>query len=424
MISLSGMLFRFVQRLKHAGFILRAFGFRALLRRALRKAGATPPARAVNTWKPGANSGSSILVIDEFLPFFDRSAGAKRIFGLVRLMREMDWTVYFLAESGGRIEPYATALEAFGVRLIVEADLESVLPLVDAAWLSRPLICRKYRDRIQGAGKAVIYDTVDIHHRRMAGAADLQGAGQKRVGKMRDLEFSLAGMCDAVVVTTPEERAYLQQHGVSNVYLVALIQEPRTGVVPAASQRSGMVMLGNYTHEPNVDAAQWFCNDIFPLVSSTFPGEALTIAGADPTRKILALRRKNVVITGFVPDIRSVLDQHRVFVAPLRYGAGLKGKILEALAAGIPVVTTPVGAEGIGLSDGESALIRETSNDFADAIRLLYEDDNVWRKLSQNGLKIAAGYTTEVVKSQLVKALQHAHGRGGRDYSATPQADA
>ena len=139
-------------------------------------------------------------------------------------------------------------------------------------------------------------------------------------------------------------------------------------------EREGVLFVGNFRHAPNVDAAVDFCADAWPLVRAALPGARLQLVGTAPPPAVQALAGDDVEVTGWVPETSPYLDARSCSVAPLRYGAGVKGKIGEALAHGLPVVTTTVGAEGMDLVDGEHALIADGAQELAAAVVRLHDD--------------------------------------------------
>jgi glycosyltransferase involved in cell wall biosynthesis len=136
-----------------------------------------------------------------------------------------------------------------------------------------------------------------------------------------------------------------------------------------------------------VDAVLYFCHEIFPLVLQRLPETRLWVVGNAPPAEIVALASEHVIVTGYVRHLAPYLDSALVSVAPLRFGSGMKGKIGEAMAWGIPVVTTTIGAEGMGLQDGVDALIADTSEDFAERVIRLHEKPELWDSLAQNARK-------------------------------------
>ncbi|HYA67092.1 MAG TPA: glycosyltransferase family 4 protein, partial [Acidimicrobiales bacterium] len=154
---------------------------------------------------------------------------------------------------------------------------------------------------------------------------------------------------------------------------------------PGPAGRAGCLFVGNFNHPPNADALAWWKSEIAPLLAGRLPGVGLTVVGNDPHGVAGAMADDTIEVTGAVDTTLPFLHGARVSVAPLRYGAGMKGKVGEALAAGLPVVATTVAAEGMGLVDGEHVLIADTPEQFADAIARLHTDNALWERLRRAG---------------------------------------
>ena len=149
--------------------------------------------------------------------------------------------------------------------------------------------------------------------------------------------------------------------------------------------REHLVFVANFQHTPNVDGLVWFARDVFPLVRRKLPGVHLKVVGYKVPEEVCALAAEDFEIVGHVPAIEPYLDAARVMIAPLRYGAGVKGKIGAALASGLPVVTTRIGAEGMRLSHGKNVLIADRPEEMATCIADAYLDDGLWQRLARKG---------------------------------------
>lgn len=150
-----------------------------------------------------------------------------------------------------------------------------------------------------------------------------------------------------------------------------------------------MCFLGNMRTFPNTDAAVWFANEIFPLIQKEIPQAKFYVVGAEPSRRVRALKRiKNVIVTGMVDTIKEYIWNSVVSVAPIRVGAGIQNKILESMALGTPVVTTSVGLEGIEAVKDDEILIADTPNEFASAVIKLVKDKNLRAQISKNGRRL------------------------------------
>lgn len=376
---------------------------------ALRARPQVPAPPTADAAPPPHDPQRTILFVDEFVPFYDRGAGARRAFELMRIMQRLGYHVVFVPEDGKLHEPYASALAGSGVEIARgrAGDMRTVAknaPRAGIAWLSRPALCAKYLPVVRAASQAtVIYDTVDLHHVRLQGAHSFARTDGDPAA-MRALELDLATRCDRTIVTTQTERELLLSEGVRDCVVVPVIQQPRQSAAPPFSQRRGLLFVGNYTHAPNEDAAVWFCEDILPRVRK-HDAMPVTLAGADPTRRVQALRGSGVSVPGFRATLAPLFDTHRIFIAPLRYGAGIKGKVVEALAMGVPVVLTPVAAQGIGLRHGHDALICDTASEFAGAIVRLHGDAALWESLAQAGLAAARAFSPDAVLPLVRDAL-------------------
>ncbi|MGZ4316388.1 MAG: glycosyltransferase [Gaiellaceae bacterium] len=183
---------------------------------------------------------------------------------------------------------------------------------------------------------------------------------------------------------------------------------------PEAEREPSAVFVGKMDYRPNVDAVRWFCTEVLPLVREAVPGFTFTICGAQPHRTVLDLGRlQGVSVTGRVPDTRPFVDGAAVVAAPIRAGSGTRLKILEALAMGRPVVTTPLGVEGLELDDGVHVLIANEARDFADCVVRLLRDPSEREKLSREGrqrVEQRYGWPVAIAKLESVYAALLAEG--------------
>jgi glycosyltransferase involved in cell wall biosynthesis len=153
------------------------------------------------------------------------------------------------------------------------------------------------------------------------------------------------------------------------------------------AHREDLVFVGGFRHPPNVDAVCWFAEDIFPLVRQRLPAVRFHCIGGHVPDVVRALDGNGVIVHGHLPDIAPYMDGARIALAPLRYGAGVKGKVNMSMAHGQPVVATPCAVEGMHMRDGEDVLVAETARDFADAIVRLYEDEALWTRIRDAALR-------------------------------------
>jgi O-antigen biosynthesis protein len=174
--------------------------------------------------------------------------------------------------------------------------------------------------------------------------------------------------------------------------------------------RSGLLFVGGFQHPPNLDAVLWFVHDIWPRILSQDREMVLRIVGSDLSEGIVSvLKQPGVEVLGYVPDLTGLFAYSRMSVAPLRYGAGVKGKVGQSIAFGLPVVTTKIGAEGMALEDGKHILIADEPEEFAAAVLRLATDDELWRRLQANGRDfIADSQSIDAVRGKL-RALMNVY---------------
>ena len=323
----------------------------------------------------------------------DREAGSKRLFALLAIMRDQGMHVIFLPDNYAAIQPYAAELEALGIEVLYHVDngrskneaIDEILPILDFAWICRPeLFDAYYANLRRNEAIRLIYDTIDLHFVRErreeeCGGVAVTGSWQAT----REIELSAARRADIVLTVSQPERDVLRDHGVPNVRVVPIVHRRSELERPSFVDRAGVLFIGSYNHKPNIDAARFLCEEVMPFVWETLPEVHVTLLGNNPPESLLELDAERVRVLGYVPDIAPFFASHRVFAAPLRYGAGLKGKIGDSLAYGLPVVTTSVGAEGFTFEDERHYLHAEDAASFAKAIVRLYTDAELWNRLAQ-----------------------------------------
>jgi O-antigen biosynthesis protein len=245
-----------------------------------------------------------------------------------------------------------------------------------------------------------------LSHVRARRRAEMLGDGEAEWRELQRVEVAAAHSADATVVVTQEEERVLQELGIEDICVIPTIHTPIIAGGRRYEDSAGLIFIGNYNHVPNVDAVQWLCDEVMPLVWKSLPDVSLTLIGSNPPQSVFALRSKNVRVTGQVRDVSTYFRDGRILAAPLRFGAGMKGKIGQALQYALPVVTTPIGAEGLGLRDGENASIAEpNAGAFAAAIVSLYNDASRWQRISDASAATLQPFTPEAVAPRLEALL-------------------
>ena len=342
-----------------------------------------------------------VLVLDHCTPTPNQDAGSVTAFNLLLLLREMDFQVTFIPVDSFLYMPeYTTALQRAGIEVLyapyvttVDQHLKEYGNRYNLAFLFRPGVVERHLKAIRKLcpQAKVLFETADLHHLRMYREAELYGdlVKQKAADQMKTRELWAIGAVDATIVRSTTEMEILQPMVPGDkLFLFPLILDIK-GTSKTFVERRDIVFIGGYQHTPNVDAVQYFVAEIMPLLRKQLPGVRFYAVGSKPPAEMQTLASEDVIITGFVEDLTPLLDKMRVSVAPLRYGAGIKGKIGTAMAVGLPVVATSIGAEGMGLSDGEHILIADDPVTFVESIVAVYEDNVLWEKLSHNGQEFA-----------------------------------
>lgn len=341
------------------------------------------------------------LVLDHFTPTPDKDSGSIDAFNLMVLLREMGFQVTFMPEDNFRhVSPYTEALQRVGVEVLyapycqsVEAHVKREGRRYDLVLLIRPGVMERHHRTVRKhcVRAKILFHTLDLHFLRLAREAELRSdkALRSKAKDMEARELALMRAADAVTVISEHEYALLSTSDVrSKLYLMPFARYI-AGSTTGFFSRNGIVFVGGYQHAPNVDAVAYFVASVMPLIRERLPGVKLHVVGSQPPAEIVALAAQDVVIEGFVPDLDTFLERMRVAIAPLRYGAGIKGKVGTAMAAGLPVVVTPIAAEGMGLVDHETALIAADAVEFADAVTTLYRDAALWDRVQRNGISFA-----------------------------------
>lgn len=309
-----------------------------------------------------------VLVVDHYVPQPDRDAGSRATWHVIQLLVEKGYHVTFWPENLHRDPEYTSALQQLGVEVLYgdaywarfEAWAEIHGPLLYAAVLNRPHVSVNFVDALRRNSRArLVYYGHDIHYLRMQEQMRLlpDPTLEMEMQRFRDMEHALWQGADTILYPSNEETRHvalwLAERGgdalALTIPLYAYDMKPDE-TVPGPEKRSDILFVAGFAHPPNVDAACWFVREVFPLVRRKMPSIRLTLVGSKPHPDVLALAGDGVEVTGYVSDGRlaEYYRSRRVSVAPLRFGGGVKGKVLESLRFGLPCVTTSTGMQGLG----------------------------------------------------------------------------
>ena len=359
-----------------------------------------------------------ILVVDQHLPAHDRDSGAKRMTLILKMMTELGYNVSFYPENGRADSPYREMLERMGVEVLGgRPDMGEILCRnYRFAFLCRFNTALRYAGffRTFSPDTLLLFDTVDIHYLREMREAETKGDTRikREAERTKKAELAAALLCDNVIAVTEEDGLAIVKELpnihidiVPNIHGRHLLENDSCEPL-GFTQRSGIGFLGNFEHSPNVDAVSYFLETMWPEITKTL-GARFFIIGNNPPEALRARGGDDIVVTGYVPDISRYMTELKVFVCPLRFGAGMKGKIGEAMTFSLPVVSTPIGLEGMGITHGKEALCAAVPDDFIRSVISIYNDEGLWKKLSEAGRRYidrTLGYT--IVKSKLSGILK------------------
>lgn len=374
-----------------------------------------PPGGAVD---PAAGPGPRVLVVDVETPRPQHDSASLRLVNLMRLLQAEGAHVTFLPRDGNHAGDATRALQALGIAAWY-APFASTAP----AWLQANadafdtvVLCRHHLAdellplvRRHAPRARVVFDTVDLHHLREQRAAELAGdaALARAALRTRERELALVAACDATLVVSEVERALLADaRPAASVHVVSNVHADPAPVAGPAGRRD-VLFIGGFRHPPNVDAVLWFGRQVWPRVRARLPALQWHCIGADPPAEVRALGGETgIVVHGHVPDLMPWLGGARLTVAPLRFGAGVKGKVNQSMAHGVPVVATPCAVEAMHLHDGVDVLVAEDAAAFADAVVRLASDDALWLQLSHAGqANVRAHFSFDAARAAVRAAL-------------------
>ena len=356
-----------------------------------------------------------ILVVDRFVPTYDKDSGSFRMYSFLGLLSDLGYKVIFLPDDLQRIEPYTSELRKMGIEVLsgnldIEKYLEKMGHIFTFVILSRPEQTFKYIPlvRAYAVNCRIIYDTVDLHWVRFERAVSITGKEEflEEAKRYKTMELFNASCSDVTfTITKDEKEILLKENAGLKVEVVPNIHDV-IGTNKPFRDRRDIMFIGGFLHQPNEDAVFYFVKEIFPLIKKKVNDIRFFVVGSDPSEAMKRLASEEIIVTGYVRDVTPYFENCRVFISPLRYGAGMKGKIGQSMAYGLPVVTTTIGAEGIGLVDGENALISDDPKEFAEATIRLYEDEKLWHKLSKRSMEhIDANYSKRAFGRRIERIL-------------------
>jgi glycosyltransferase involved in cell wall biosynthesis len=358
------------------------------------------------------------LVVDILWPKLNRDAGSQAIWSHVTVLQELGWEVHFVASEEGERCDATAALEAIGVICHVEPIAESVEDVLrrhknrfDLVYLHRQDVAFSYAGlaRQHQPRARILYSVADLHFLRLSRQAEVEGRPDlaRYAQGLQARELMTMSYVDVVLTHSRVEAALIERLAPKvQVHTVPWAVTPRTVTAPWA-ERQGVVFVGDFRHAPNRDALLWLVQEVMPLVWKKEPTiECLVVGDNLPPRLAVAVTDPRIKLLGHVPDLTTVYSHARLAVAPLRFGAGIKGKVLEAFAAGVTCVMTPIAAEGLPLSSLAQTAVGESREALAELICQLHDDADLNATIGHAGMEmLQQAFSNSCVVTFLAGAL-------------------
>lgn len=367
-----------------------------------------------------ARPGQRMLAIDHYVPRPDMDAGSSSVFNMLKIYNELGYSVDFLPHDLAYSPGYSEDLEGIGCRILCRNNVGSFRRFFakhgneyDIVFLTRAHVAQEFLPLIKeyAPQAKILYDTCDLHYLRMRrkGILNNDAAMLSEAEKVRKVELGIISSCDMNLLVSAYEYELLKQEGLNQkVRYVPIIFTKTAKNIPGWAERSGIVFLGGYDHLPNVDAVLYFYKHIFPMIRKAIPGIKFHIAGSKPPERICALADDpDVVVHGFLPELEPLFSRIRLMVVPLRYGAGIKGKIASGISFGLPVISTSIGAESMPHGEGSGVIKVDAPQKFAATVISLYNDREAWERESAGALlSCQREYSKEIGKLRQIELLK------------------
>jgi GT2 family glycosyltransferase len=379
-----------------------------------------PNAENVFRARGRTRSKPTILIVDHYVPQPDRDAGSRTMWQFIRMFLHRGYSVKFWPENLHHDPVYAPLLEQHGVEVMYGVEYQDGFDRwmqqhggeLDQVLLSRPHVAVNFIEAVRAhSGARLLYYGHDIHYLRLQEQCRLYPNDKTlRVERNRAkaLEHQVWAQVDAVYYPSASETAHVGE------WLAVHAPGVHCHTVPAYAwddfpddpagnlgERHDLLFVAGFAHQPNADAAAWFTNEVLPLIRQQHPRVQLALVGSNPSTEVQALRGKDIQVTGFVTDEELAMRYRlaRVVVAPLRYGAGVKGKVIEAMRFGVPCVTTAAGAQGLAETAGFLPAVDDAPA-FARQVLRLLDDADEWRRVSAAGQAFVRAHFTESAQWQ------------------------
>ncbi len=372
---------------------------------------------------PYANK--NVLIIDSIIPEFDKDSGSRRLFKIINILLSHGFGVFLIADKKEYkyntdyvahyrklgVLVYEPSIDQTGAFVTKETFIEAILPKIDFAWLHRADVFKTY-SQLVSSNKSIklIYDMVDFHYLRFIREWENTKDSKTKMEaeKYLDIEVENCRLADKIITISEQDKNALKEFYSEENKMVTIgnVHQFLDVEKTPFKHREGLFFVGGFSHKPNQDAVLFLYHDIMPLVWKKNKHIKVTIVGSYPTKDMLDLNSDRFKVLGYVEDISEYFNTSRVFVAPLRYGAGVKGKIGQSLEYGLPLVTTPIGAEGFDFKAQADHVIDTTAQGLANKILKLYQDETVWKEVSEASKEVLEPFSISHIEEQVLKVLK------------------
>lgn len=361
------------------------------------------------------------LVIDVGVPRPNNDAGSYAAIQEIRLLQSLGFKTTFVSENLAYLGRDTERLTRMGVETLYAPFVLSVNEVLqtrgaefDVVYITRYYTALNHIDNVRrlAPNAKILFCNADLHFlrqmREAALSADLTSLNVAE--ETRTKELDVCRRVDVILSYSDAEHAVLEAHGIpkSKIAMCPWVVEAATEVLDFGS-RAGVGYLGGFEHGPNRLAVLFFVEEVLPRLRLLLAEVELRIFGSGSSQALTDLKREGLIVEGFVENVSDAYNACRVFVAPLLTGAGIKGKVIGALAHGLPSVISPIAAEGTGIRDGVEAFVVSDTKEWVDRVALLYTDQDVWASMSRAALDLARSrFGFERGRSQMRQALEAA----------------
>ncbi|PID48134.1 MAG: hypothetical protein CR967_01215 [Proteobacteria bacterium] len=365
-----------------------------------------------------------ILIIDHRVPEHDKDAGSRTMYQYLIEFVNMGYQVIFVPINFEKLGKYGDNLEQQGIKILYGPKyhqngfaqwLKNNARNINIFYLLRPNIANKYLELIREHNNksTIIYNSVDFHYLRLEREYLLTNncETKRNAAHYKKIEFEIFQKVDLVVTISDYERKVFERE-IPNNQIKVIPTYIYSNQFPLSSNesfydRKGILFVGGFSHRPNEDGLMWFICNEWEAIKRSIPDIVLNVVGSNVPKDIKRFSiDPQINILGYISDesLENLYNSCRVVIAPLRYGAGVKGKVIEAIAQGVPIVTTDIASEGIIDKDNvvKNVTIR---NSFSNSLIELYTNEKLWKNFRLQQIKYANKYYSEKAAKDMIQNI-------------------